>query len=76
VKLILIVLVSVAATQLWVNREYRSELSMHPRGALVLKVSMVDVLPTLTNWGWSVRISRVLSLVMSLEVTTVLNAEL
>ena len=51
-------------------------------------VSVADVLlPTLTTWGWPVRKSRIqlqremfspiaLSLVMSLEGTMVLNAEL
>ena len=51
-------------------------------------ISVVDVLlPTLTTWGWPVRKSmiqlqrevfspRFLSLVMSFEGTTVLNADL
>ena len=52
-----------------------------------LRVSIVVLLPNLTTWGWPVRKSRtqlqmevfsprVLSLVMSLEGTMVLNAEL
>jgi hypothetical protein len=73
---------------LWVYREYRRGLSKHPRGAPVLMVSFTDVLlPTLTAWGRPVRkfriqlqrevfSPRVLSLVMGLEGTMVLNAEL
>ena len=31
------------ATQFWVNREYRRGLSTHPCGALVLRISGVEV---------------------------------
>jgi hypothetical protein len=38
------------ATQSSVNREYRRRLSMHPYGALVLRVSEVEILfPTFTT---------------------------
>ena len=72
----------------WVNREYRRGLSTHPCGVPVLKVSEVEMLfPTITTWGRSVRKSRTqmhregfspraLSLVMSLEGTMLLKAEL
>ena len=71
-----------------VNREYRRGLSTHPCGAPVLRISIVEVLfPTFTTWGWPVRKSRTqfhraefrpraLSLMISLEGTMVLNAEL
>ena len=76
------------APQSWVNRGYRRGLSTHPCGAPVLRISEVEVLfPTFTNWGRPVRKSRTLlhragfrprasSLMMSLEGTLVLNAEL
>ena len=76
------------ATQSWVNREYRRGLSTHPRVEPVLRVSMADVfLSTLTTWGRPVRMSRIQfkrevfntrihSLVMILEGTMELNAEL
>jgi hypothetical protein len=39
------------ATQSWVNREYRRGLRTHPCGALVLRVSKVEMLfPTFTTW--------------------------
>ena len=49
--------------------------------APVLRISGVEMLPTLTTWGQPVRKSstqlhRVSSLMMSLEGTMVLNAEL
>ena len=74
--------------QSWMNREYWRGLSTHPWGAPVLRIRVADVLlPTLTTLGRSVRKSRIqlqrevfspriLSLVMSFEVTMVLNAEL
>ena len=38
--------------QLWVNREYRRELSTHPLGAPVLRISVAHVLlPILTILG-------------------------
>jgi hypothetical protein len=47
------------ATQSWMNREYRRELSTHPCGAPVLRVSEVELLlPTFTTWGGAVRMSR------------------
>ena len=76
------------ATQSWVNREYRRGLSTHPCGAPVLRISKVEVLlPTFTTWGRTDRKSRTQlqraalrlrasSLMMSLEGTMVLNAEL
>ena len=85
---VMMVLESCLAMQSWVNREHRRELSTHPWGAPVLRISMADVLlPTLTTWGRPVRKSRiqlqrevfsprVLRLVMSFEGTMVLNAEL
>jgi hypothetical protein len=46
-------------TQSWVNREYRRGLSTHLYGALVLRISKVEVLcPTFTPWGRAVRMSR------------------
>ena len=75
------------AMQSWVNREYRKRLSMHPRGPM-LRISVADVLlPSLTTWGqpgrkYRIQLQRevfslkVLSLVMSLEGSAVLNAEL
>jgi hypothetical protein len=71
-----------------VNREYRRGLSRHPCGATMLRISMEDVLlPTFTTCGRPVGESRTqlhmegfrpraLSLVMSLEGTMVLKAEL
>ena len=76
------------ATQSWVNREYRRGLCMHPYGAPVLGISGVDTMfPTFTSWGRSVRKSRTQlhrvgfrprasSIMMSLEGTMGLNAEL
>jgi hypothetical protein len=71
------------ATQSWVNREYRRGLSTHPCGAPVLRVSEVEMLfPTFTTWGWPVKVQdpswrpRDSSLMMSLEGTMVLKAEL
>ena len=70
------------------NSEYRREMSTHPCGAPVLRISKVEVLfPTFTTWGWPVRKyrtqlhragfrPRALSSMMSLEGTMVLNAEL
>ena len=56
----MIVLESCLAMQSWVNREYRRELSTHPWGAPVLRISVAGVLlPTLTTWGWPVRKSRI-----------------
>ena len=76
------------APQSWVNREYRSGLSTHPCGALVLRISEVEMLfPTFPSWVRPVRKSRTRlhragfrprasSLMMTLEGTMVLNAEL
>ena len=76
------------ATQLWVNREYRRGLRMHPCGAPVLRISGVEMLfPAFTIWGRpvskprtqfhrAVSRPRVPSLMISLVVTMVLNAEL
>jgi hypothetical protein len=45
--------------QSWVNREYRSRLSIHCCGAPVLRFSEEKVLfPTFTTWGRPVRKSR------------------
>ena len=75
-------------TQSWVNGEYRRGLSTHPYGAPVLRDSEVEMLfPTFITWGRPVRKSRTQlhreglsprasSLMMSLEGTMVLNAEL
>ena len=38
------------ATQSWVNREYRRGLRTHPCGAPVLRISGVEMFPTLTTW--------------------------
>ena len=43
------------ATQSWVNREYMRELRTHPCGAPVLRISGVEMFPTLTTWGQPVR---------------------
>ena len=44
----------------WVRREYRSGLRMHPWGAPVLRISVADVLlPTLTTRGRPFRKSRI-----------------
>jgi hypothetical protein len=76
------------ATQSLLNREYRRGLSMHPCGAPVLRINIEEVLfPTFTIWGQPVRKSmtqlhragfrhRAPSLIMSLEGTRVLKAEL
>ena len=75
-------------TKSWVNREYRRGLSMHPCGAPVLRIGEVDMLfSAFTTWGWPIRKSRTQlrrawlrprasSLVMSLEGTMTLIAEL
>jgi hypothetical protein len=76
---LIIVLESCVATQSWVNREYRRELSTDPCGAPVLRVSVVKVmLPTLTPWGQPVRKSRIQLQRegTSLEGIMVLNTEL
>ena len=74
--------------QSWVNREYRRGLSTHLCGDPVLRISEMEVLfPTFTAWGQPVRKSRTQlhrvefrprppSLMLSLECTIVLNAEL
>jgi hypothetical protein len=74
--------------QSWANREYRRGLSTHPCGDPVLRISKVEVLfHTFNTWGRPIRKSRTqlhragfrpraLSLLMSLESTKVLNAEL
>ena len=76
------------ATQSRVNREYRRGLSTHPCGAPVLRISKVEMMfPTITTWERSVRKPRTQmqrtgfrprasSLMMSLEGTMLLNAEL
>ena len=76
------------ATKSWVNREYRRGLSTRPCGASVLRISVASVLlPTFTTCsrpGRRYRIQfhrtglrpRAPSLVMSLEGTMVLKAEL
>ena len=76
------------AKQSWVNREYRRGLSTNPCGAPVLRIRIVEVLfPTFTSWVWPVRRSRsqlhseglrprAPTLMMSLEGSMVLNAEL
>jgi hypothetical protein len=70
------------------NSEYRRGLSTHPCGSPVLRISEVEVLfPSFTTWGEPNRMSRTqlhragfrsraLSLMMSLEGTMVLKAEL
>ena len=69
------------------EREYRRGLSTHPGGAPVLRISVADMLPTLTTRGrrvrkcriemqWEVFSPRVLSLVMSFMGTMVFNGEL
>jgi hypothetical protein len=76
------------ATQSWLNMDYRRGLSTHTCGAPVLRISKVEVLfPTFTTWERPIRKSRTQlhrvglrtnasSLMMSLEGTMVLNAEL
>ena len=50
------------ATQSWVNREYRSGLSMHPCGAPVLRMSEVEMLfPTFTTWGRPVKVQDLIA---------------
>ena len=71
-------------TQLWLNREYRKGLSTHPCGDPVLRISEVEVLfPTFTTWGEASQEvaqggvqTQGPSLMMNLEGTMVLNAEL
>ena len=42
------------------NREYRRELSIHPKEPPVLRISVADVLLlTLTTWGRPIRKSRI-----------------
>ena len=76
------------ATRSLLNREYRRGMSPHPCGAPVLRVSKEEgMFPTFTTWGQPIRKSRTelyrtgfrlraSSLMMNLEGTMVLNAEL
>ena len=76
------------STQSWVNREYWRGLRTHPCGASVLRITEAEVLfHTFTTMGQPVRKSmtqlhravfrpRASSLMISLEGTRVLNAEL